>query len=307
MSTEVTLFKNGIPDYLRSGELDETTKALLSGGGGGGGKRISIRGGVFRMVVDGKEIAANEDRAMNMVIVNVSPKPSRTYYAKAYDPDVTNVIPTCWSADTERPDKSITNPQAVTCAQCPQNIKGSGQGDSRACRFSRRLAVALENDLEGDIFQLTLPATSLFGKGENGKLPLNAYAQFLAGFNVNVTAVVTEMRFDVNSATPKLTFKAVRPLTETEYRICIEKGQSPEAKAAVTVSYSGAKAEPAPPLKELFDKTPKAAPKAEPEVEQDDEDEPPVQEPKKRESKKQQEEAPPKKNLKDILDQWDDN
>jgi hypothetical protein len=298
MSTDVTLFKNGIPDYLRNEGLDETTKSLLSGGGGGGGKRISIRGGVFRMVVDGKEIAANEDRSMNMVIINAAPKTSRAYYANTYDPSVTNVTPACWSPDGERPDKSIAKPQGMTCAQCPQNIKGSGQGESRACRYSRRLAVVLENDLEGDIFQLTLPATSLFGKGGNGKLPLNAYVQFLAGFNVNVTAVVTEMRFDVNSATPKLTFKAVRPLTESEYRACVDKGQSPEAKSAVTVSYSGGGVT-APPLKQLFDKP----------VAQESEDEPAaeaVEEPKKRESKKPQEEAAPKKNLKDILDQWDD-
>jgi hypothetical protein len=299
MSTEVTLFKNGIPDYLREAGLDETTKSLLSGGGNGG-KRISIRGGVFRMVVDGKEVAANEDRAMNMVIVNAAPKTSRAYYANTYDPNVTNVSPTCWSPDGDRPDKSIAKPQCATCAQCPQNIRGSGQGDSRACRYSRRLAVVLENDLGGDIFQLTLPATSLFGKGENGKLPLNAYAQFLAGFNVNVTAVVTEMRFDVNSATPKLTFKAVRPLTEAEYRTCVDKGQSPEAKAAVTVSYSGsAPAQAAPALKQLFDK------KEAPETSEPEASEPAPEEPKKRESKKQQEEAP-KKNLKDILDQWDD-
>ena len=58
MSNDVTLFKNGVPDYLRNAPLDDVTKSFLSGGGGG--KRISIRGGVFRLVVDGKEIATSE-------------------------------------------------------------------------------------------------------------------------------------------------------------------------------------------------------------------------------------------------------
>lgn len=285
MSTDLTLFKNGIPDYLRSTKLDDVTKSFLSGSGG---KRISIRGGVFRLISDGKEIATNEDRAMSVVVVNAAPKTSRMYYDQAFDPGVPNITPACWSADGDRPDKSIETPQSSSCATCPKNVKGSGQGESRACRFSRRVALVLENDLEGDLFQLTLPATSIFGKGENGKLPLNAYVQFLAGFNVNLGAVVTEMRFDTKSATPKLTFKALRPLSEDEYRKIAARGQTEEAKAAVVVSFgaSGAKV-------------------AAPQLPAPTEEDAPIEEPKKREAKKQDEPAP-KKDLKDILDQWDD-
>jgi hypothetical protein len=42
------------------------------------------------------------------------------------------------------------------------------------------------------------------------------------------------MRFDTASATPKLTFKAVRPLEADEMANCQEKGRSPEAKAAIS-------------------------------------------------------------------------
>jgi hypothetical protein len=293
MSTDLTLFKNGIPDYLRNTKLDDVTKSFLSGSGG---KRISIRGGVFRLISDGKEIATNEDRAMNVVIVNAAPKTSRMYYDQAFDPSVPNITPVCWSADGDRPDKSIGAPQSSSCATCPQNVKGSGQGESRACRFSRRVALVLENDLEGDLFQLTLPATSIFGKGENGKLPLNAYVQFLAGFNVNLGAVVTEMRFDTKSATPKLTFRALRPLSESEYQQSAARGQTDEAKAAVVVSFGAAGAKVAAPQL--------PAPTTRPAVEEGG-DASVADEPKKREAKKP--EAPaPKKDLKDILDQWDD-
>ena len=68
---------------------------------------------------------------------------------------------------------------------------------------------------------------------EGGKMPMQAYAKFLGGHGLPVTAVVTEMRFDTSSATPKLTFKAVRPLEEDELLTCQTKAQTPEAKAAI--------------------------------------------------------------------------
>lgn len=297
MTTEVTLFKNGVPAHLKNQELNDITKALL-GGNGGQNKRISIRGNVFRLVVNGKEIAVNEERSMNVVIVNVAPKVSRAYYEGTYVPDA-KVSPACWSADGDRPDKSIKEPQNSSCATCPQNVKGSGDNNTRKCKFSRMLAVVLENDMEGDLFQLSLPSQSIFGKGEDGKLPLNAYAQFLAGFNVNVTAVVTEMKFDINSATPKLFFKAVRPLTAEEYEICSNRTASEESVEAVTVSFQPPKVEPNAPAASTPAKLKQAA-------DPDGDDEEPVAaEPKKRQSKKDETPAP-KKDLAKVLENWDD-
>ncbi len=136
--------------------------------------------------------------------------------------------------DGVSPDTKVAEPQSGKCASCPQNIAGSAtQGTGRACRYSQRLAVTLENDLKGDVYQLTLPAQSIFGNVENGKMPLQAYAKFLGSHGLPITAVVTEMRFDTASATPKLTFKAVRPLEADEMATAQEKGQSPEAKSAI--------------------------------------------------------------------------
>jgi hypothetical protein len=232
---ELTLFSSGntLPAHLRNLELDATTKALMGSGGGSSGKRISIRGGVFRMIVDGKEIAQNEERAMNIVIVAANSAVSRTYYEGAYE-EGKNIAPSCWSNDGISPDSKVSEPQAGKCASCPQNIAGSAeQGKGRACRYSQRLAVTLENDLQGDVYQLTLPGQSIFGKAEGGKMPLQAYAQFLGGHGLPITAVVTEMRFDTASATPKLTFKAVRPLEVEEMKAAEDKGQSSEAKTAI--------------------------------------------------------------------------
>ena len=289
--SEMTLFSKGgntLPAHLRNLELDETTKALM-GSGGASGKRISIKGGVFRMIVDGKEIAQNEDRAMNIVIVAANANVSRSYYEDTYVEGQV-LAPTCWSNDGISPDTKVSEPQSGKCASCPQNIAGSAEsGKGRACRFSQRLAVTLENDLKGDVYQLTLPAQSIFGNVENGKMPLQAYAKFLGSHGLPITAIVTEMRFDTASATPKLTFKAVRPLEADEMAVAQEKGQSPEAKTAIAnnpATLDGAKPKAAP--------TP--APKAE--AEESEAVEAPAAEPTKRAKK-----AAPK-DVADILDDW---
>ena len=176
MSNDLALFNNNLPDYLKEVGLDDMTKALA---GNTGMKRISIRGGVFRMIVDGKEIAQNEDRSMNIVIVAANANVSRSFYAGDYE-EGKNIAPDCWSNDGISPDAKVEEPQASKCASCPQNISGSAkQGGGRACRFSQRLAVMLENDLQGDVYQLTLPSQSIFGAAENGKMPMQAYAKFL--------------------------------------------------------------------------------------------------------------------------------
>jgi hypothetical protein len=289
MSNELSVLGGGLPSYLKEVELDATTRALMGSGGTGGMKRISIKGGVWRMMVNGKEVAKNEDRAMNVVVVAAAPKVSRTFYAGAYSEGGEAKAPDCWSADGEVPDAKATAPQASRCVDCVQNAKGSGQGDSRACRFSQRLAVVLANDLEGEVMQLTLPASSIFGAGEPGKWPLQTYAKMIGSKGVPITAVVTEMRFDTEAATPKIAFKPIRVLDSDEHETVITQGKSDKAQKAITMTVSdtdGVK----PKL---------SAPKAKVEEEEA------VAEPVKRVAKK--DEAPaPKKDISKILSDWDD-
>jgi hypothetical protein len=289
MSNELSVLNAGLPDYLKTADLDDTTKALMGGSGSTGMKRISIKGGVWRMMVNGKEVAKNEERAMNVVIVAASPKVSRTYYAKSFtEGEIT--APDCWSADGEVPSPKSENPQASRCVDCAQNQKGSGQGDSRACRYSQRLAVSLANDIGGEVMQLTLPASSIFGAGEPGKWPLQTYAKMIGSKGVPITAVVTEMRFDTEAATPKITFKPVRVLDATEHNLAIGQGKTPAAISAITMSVAEVDKAKNPPKLE-------AKTKAEPvEV---------VEEPVKRTAKKE-EAAAPKKDISKILSDWDE-
>ena len=249
--TNIALFNpSNVPSFARNHELSETAKALTGGGVGTSSKRISIKGGVFRLLAGGKEIASIDERFLDVIIVKAAPKVSRIFYAKSYDGD--NITgPDCWSNDGERPDASAENKQGTTCMSCPQNIAGSGQGNSRACRYQQRLAVVLENNIEGDILQLTLPATSVFGKEDGDKRPLQAFARNLAMQNppISPEMIVTRMKFDTKAEAPKLHFAPSRWLTDEEYAIVKTQGDSDEAKRAVVMTVAAADGvKPAPKL-----------------------------------------------------------
>jgi hypothetical protein len=241
--SEIALFKNGLPSYLKTVELDDDTKSML---GGLSGHRISTANGAFSMVVDGKTIATREERHINVVIVRMAQKDSRTFYEGAYK-EGESKPPACWSSDNVRPDSGVTAPQAKTCAECPNNIKGSSaSGEGKACRTSRRLAVVLADDLEGAIYQFNLPATSVYGEGEQNKWPLKPYVQYLGSNGVPIGAAVTEMKFDLTNK-GRINFRPVKALQEEEFNIIRARAEDPAALNALKLTVS---------------QTDKAAPKA---------------------------------------------
>jgi hypothetical protein len=126
------------------------------------------------------------------------------------------------------------------------NIKGSGKGETRACKYSQRVAVMLDGAIEErKVYQMQLPATSVFGDGNKDKMPLQAYGRLLRANNTHPISIVTKMRFDIDAAVPTLTFSAVRPLTQDELDVCVEMRDSPAAINAITLSVGetdGAKA-----------------------------------------------------------------
>lgn len=265
-------------------------------------RRISIKGGVFRIVAGGKELASIEERHLDVIVVKAAPKVSRIFYARSYDGD--NITgPDCWSNDGELPDPSIKKPQHSACHACPQNIAGSGQGNSRACRYQQRLAVMLADNPD-DVLQLTLPATSVFGKEEGDKRPLQAYVKHLALASppVDIEKIVTRMKFDTKAESPKLFFAPVRWLTTVEYELARAKSNTQEALDAVRMTASqtdGVKAK-APlaiagtPIAET--KATKTAPIA------DADDEPEV----RKEAVKPSAVPAKKGKLADIVADWDD-
>lgn len=314
MANDIALFRDKnatLPAHAARG-VDDITKALM--GTSSQGKRISIKGGVWRMIVGGEEIDKIDERSLDVVIVNAAAKTSRSYYAGVYSEDSAGALPDCWSNDGVKPDAKAEAPQASSCANCPMNVAGSGQGASRACRFHRRLAVVLANNVDGNVYQLVLPAQSIFGKAEDGKMPLEAYARFIGGHGLSINSVVTELKFDTASATPKIIFRAVRPLTEAETDAAIDKGQSQDAVQAITFNPAqtdrqGAAPKPtaAPKVEkepEVFRDAPAPKPKATKPapVETAEEDEPVIR------PKAKTETAPaPSSDLADVLSAWGDD
>jgi len=320
--SNVALFNPGqVPAFARKAELSNMAKSLAGGGGGGGGLRVSIKGGVFRLVNNGKEVTAIDDRHLDIVLVKAAPKVARVFYAKSYDSENTSG-PDCWSPDGDTPSNESTSKQASRCSECPKNIAGSGQGQSRACRYQQRLAVVLENDMSGGVMQLSLPATSIFGKAVEDNRPLQEYARWLVAQNINPEAVVTRMRFDTKSESPKLYFKAQRWLTDDEYETILEQAASDAALKAVTMTVAKmdnvvskplelagkppakVKPIPAPVVEEEEEAPPPKAKKAKPApapVAEDEPDEPVV-----RQEVPKKPTAPAKGTLASMVSDWDD-
>jgi len=200
-------------------------------------RRLSIRDKKFSELTGGNEIIISHENFRDIVIINAAPI-SRSYYEDNYDPDKI-AIPICWSADTQKPSEDVPDDkrQAARCMDCTHNIRGSGYGSSRACRFSQRLAVVMEGQLDV-VYQLRLPATSIFGESKDGNMPMQAYARFLRNHNTPAVAVVTQIYFDTNSGTPKLFFKPNRPLEDEELKMVSKMIDHPDTIKCITLDFT---------------------------------------------------------------------
>ena len=277
----------------------QDTNDKLGGGSFGTTRRISLKGGKFRNLVNGDQVSVSNNDTLNVVIIDAAPV-SRTFYDGEYNPEVVTA-PTCWSSDTDKPDDNVDAPQASRCADCEQNVKGSGKGESRACRYSQKIAVSLEEDMD-NVYQMQLPATSIFGDTKEGKMPMQAYARFLKAHNTPVIAVVTEMKFDENSSVPKLFFSPSRPLEEVELIKAVASVESDATKNAIEMRVFDTDKNKKPKEEVVVERVPRKK-KAAPVVEEVEE----VEEPAKKVSKKV-EETPPEedKKLSSLMSQWDD-
>jgi hypothetical protein len=277
-----TLFSGAVMAPIEG--LDEDTLAVA--GGMRQSKRISIKGGVFRKYAGGKEIGAIEDRHMNVIFVKMAHKASRMFYEGVFQ-EGQKVSPACWSTDSEKPDADVKNPLASACLDCPKAVKGSGQnGTGTACRLSWRTAVVLPNDPAGDVMQLVLPATSAFGKEDNGRFPFRSYIQHLASHNVSAGRVITRMAFDTKATAPKVVFTPAGKVPDEDLPIIAQQAKSPAAESAIKMNVFQA---------DVADEVPShrndIAPEPQPEVE----------EPVKRESTKP---AAAEKDISDVVKKW---
>lgn len=304
--SELTLFgKPNNAALALLGGIEDNLTSTLAGNTGSGNRRISIEGGAFREFIGGKEVRVSEDRAMNVVLVNAAPV-SRMFFEGVYQKGKITK-PTCWSSDTQRPDNAVPQDQrqASFCKDCPQHVKGSApSGEGRACRFQQRIAVMIEGELDKkEVYQINLPSTSVFGDAEGKKMPLQAYGRYLKAHNTHAISIVTEMRFDIDSATPKLIFKPVRALEEHELKAALEMRDHEDTIKAITLNVS--QMDGVIPAPKAIEAAPKAAPAPAPKpapakVEAEEVDEP------IKVTKKAATPVAEKSDIADIVGDWDD-
>ena len=295
--SNIALLNQDLPDFLQTAGVSELTKQLA---GRTGTKRIVPKNGIFRKVVGGEEMGKVKG-TLNTIIVNASPKVGRIFYAKQWTPDAEPTAPDCFSNDGNAPDEGSANKQADRCDSCQQNIKGSGMGNSKACRYSRRIAVVLEEDfgtsLEGEVYQMNLASKSLFGEGVGDNThTFENYTKYLANNGKSLDYVVTQMSFNEDNDNQSVLFTPVRFIQKAEYEVTSKVAAKPEVqKMVVMTPYQADASGRAPKLE-----APKAAPAPQAAAEE-------VDEPKKRESKKAETPAPTaKKSLDSVVAAWAD-
>ena len=298
--SNLSIFKQaGAVSTASKRELSDLGKSLASVSNS---RRIQTNtNGTFKRLVNGEQIGKAIRGEFNAIIVDALPKVSRTFYAGKYDPDAKPTLPDCWSNLGDKPEAAAGNPQASNCVSCPQNVSGSGDnGKGRACRFQRRIAVILEGDDSGDVYQFNVPAKSLFGKGNGNVHPFESYVKFLIANGESPDGVVTNIAYNLDAETMQIQFTPVRGVSDEEYALVKEARNDPATRQMIVLTVAASDGA-------------KAAPKEEPKPtitysdEPDEDEEEEVEAPKKRPSKTTEDVVPPKKDLANVLAVWGDD
>jgi hypothetical protein len=228
--TNLTIFKN--PNAVAASALPPSKLGAQIASSMGGYNRIATNtNGTFKRIVNGEQVGKAIRGEFNAIILAMLEKPSRSYYEKDYDPDAKGSAPDCFSNLGDKPEASAANRQSANCASCPKNIEGSGKnGKGKACRFSRKVALFLDGDESGDVYQFNIPAKSLFGKGTGNTLPFEQYCRHLVSNGAAPDRVVTTIAYNLDAETMELNFTAERFITPEE----LERVTEAQENAATT-------------------------------------------------------------------------
>lgn len=219
MSNIIPFDSGNLPAYLREAKASDLNTDLTAHAGTGF-PVMSIKGKNFTVVRDGERTTLTKEvdgeriavPSIEVVLVKANKGNSKVFYAKGYQEGSEATKPDCFSNTGDRPDPAVASPQSKSCATCPHNQWGSKIGDNggkgKACQDSVRMAIATP-DLINDPYLLRVPPASIKSLGEYGKM--------LAKRGVAYNMVVTRIGFDMESPTPKLTFKPTGLLSDGGY------------------------------------------------------------------------------------------
>lgn len=256
MSNIIPFNSGNLPAYLKAPNRVSVNDDLTAHAGGGF-PVMSIKGKNFTVVRDGERTVLTKDvdgekiavPSIEVVLLKANKGTSKVFYIKGYQDGAENQKPDCFSNDGVKPDSSIAAPQSKSCAVCPHSQWGSKIGDNggkgKACQDSVRMAIATP-DLINDPYLLRVPPASIKALGEFGKM--------VAKRGLDYNMVVTRIGFDMESPTPKLTFKPTGLLSDAAYE------QVKEVMASDTVASilggSMAASEAAAPVEDEMDNLP---------------------------------------------------
>lgn len=219
MSTEIA-----IPEHLKkyitsagaSSDADAMASASISV------PRISLKGRKFRLIEGGEEIRRPADDLF-VVILAVEPGTglmAKTYYEKGYQSGDSSP-PDCSSSNGVTPDTWISNPVSAKCQGCPKNVFGSAKsasgGKAKACKDSKRLWVVEPDNINGTVYALGVPVTSLKAMAE--------YGAMLKRNGVPTAAVITRLSMK-DSEFPELLFEYTGVLEQEHLEVAMLRNES---------------------------------------------------------------------------------
>ena len=244
MSNELTTVPDNIqlPAHLQGAVADNTDLQVAEDFL----PRIAAKDGHFVLKKDGEEKHLPLGQPIQVVILAASPKGkacAKQFYQHGWSPDSADA-PDCSSSNGVVPDAGVPAPQSQSCATCPQNAWGSGKKEDgspskgKACSDRKELLVVQGNNVESDIFLLSVPPTSL--------KPLSTYGRDLQKHNLPIAAVCTTIGF--NPESPKiLSFAFDSFLNEAEAATAMVRSNSAEVQEHVAdTSTAPAVEEPSP-------------------------------------------------------------
>lgn len=215
---------------------------------------VSYEGKVWQ-IVTGKDKQKLMDRnsegdavprsVLRVVILGVASRRGRAYYPATYDPGKA-AQPDCWSSDGVTPDESVTAPKATACQTCPMAAKGSKITDGKegvACAPHRILCVVPGGTIDHEPLRLKIAITSDWDKDntEHGWFAFQQYMDFLKANGIPHSGlVVTKMKFDNNTAYPKILFAVDRFLSEAENLQVIEAVKNPKVEEVIANKFTPA-------------------------------------------------------------------
>lgn len=246
---------------------------------------LSYEGKTWTISADGKKtklMGKNSDgdevplSVMRVVVLGCAPRRGRQFYEGTYDPNKI-AQPKCWSSDGVTPHKAVDGPQASACDKCPRSVKGSKVLDNgnttTECSQFRMLAVVPTAQL-GKIppLRLKIAITSDWDSQSpdqeaQGWYSFSRYLDFLKSMGVQHTAgLVTKIKFDPNTAYPKLFFQNERWITPEEQDAILPMVNDPGTAKLLDGSWTPAGVDGKATEGEGWGGDVKASPKVEPEV-----------------------------------------